>query len=557
MNILLSNNRFPNFGLAALLIVTIVTILVSPSFFVKPASAQTAPRVALVTRTIPIPASDIPYRDHLRSRGWSVSLIDDDRIRDSGESAIRGFDLVVISQSVYGSRIDARLRNASEPIIVSDHELYSQFGLTGSRSSDRGYTTASRRLDVVAPFHELAAGLNGDVIVSSKAKPMNFGKLGPDAIVIATAKDSASQPVIFAYDTGDEMAGGLTARGPRVGFYMSQAHPRLGNRDAWALFDAAANWAASNAPQGGGVAETPVAGEGTIAPENGALLGANISRENASSRYAEVLNFQRSIRRELDFVNRFHEFSSGLSSSFYWDRQHIEDGRTLMISWRATDNAGSTRGQPDPQRARKIVTGQFDRQIDAMATAMRDLEAPVLLRFNWEMDQDVGDNQYIGTPQEFIAAWRYVHRRFEQRGATNVEWVWSPRARSFAKNVGQTFYPGYDYVDWVGGSAVPINSFEDPVTIYSQWNQWAANIGKPQLLWIGLRENPNDSRWKAGFINQLRSVVSGEWSGVKALVYYSSNSPLGFDYTIDTTTASLNAFRNLACDSHFTPEHRC
>jgi hypothetical protein len=263
------------------------------------------------------------------------------------------------------------------------------------------------------------------------------------------------------------------------------------------------------------------------------------------------------VGRQLSIVNRFHEFSAALTSTFYWDRQHIADGRTVMISWRATDNPGSVNGQPDPQRANKIVAGQFDAQIRAMADQLRDLEAPVLLRFNWEMDQDRGDPQYIGTPQEFIAAWRYVHRIFQARGATNVEWVWAPRARSFSKDVGQTYYPGFDYVDWVGGSAVPVDSYTDPETIYSGWYEWAINIGKPQLLWVGLRENPDDIRWKADFIDELRNLTSGLWVGVKAIVYYHANSPLGNDYWIDTSNNSLRAFRALACDPHFTTTDSC
>lgn len=546
----LSNFLVSFSGLCALIT---AFIFLSPLPFAPAAHAQAAPRVALITRTVPIPGADQAYMDHLTARGWNVTAIDDDRIRDSGQTVIRGYDLIVISSTVYPDRIEARLNSAPEPIIVMELDLYPWFRMTGSNSGNWGYTTSSRKLDIVNPNSPLAAGFNGEVFVSSKAKPMNFGKVGSGAFVIAKAKNSTNQPVIFAYQAGSKLVNGSNASGPRVGFYMSQAHPKFANQDAWALFDAAAAWATQNAP-------TPPPPNNTtdsIALQNGTLLGGNVSNENSSSRYEAVRKFEGTIRRQLDIVNRFHEFSAGLESSFFWDRQHVEDGRTVMVSWRATDNAGITQGQPDPQRARKIVNGQFNNQIDAMARALRDLNAPVLLRFNWEMDQDYGDPQYIGTPSEFIAAWRYVHNRFEQIGATNVEWVWSPRARSFAKNVGQTFYPGYDYVDWVGGSAVPINSFTDVRTIYSSWNEWASNIGKPQLLWVGLRENPNDAFWKSRFIREIRTLAAGDWSGLKALVYYNSNSPLGYDYTIDTSSNALSAFRNLACDNQFTKVHDC
>ena len=295
----------------------------------------------------------------------------------------------------------------------------------------------------------------------------------------------------------------------------------------------------------------------SIAPDSGALLGANVEKGEQDTRYDAVVVFEDLLNRNIAIINRFHEFSAGLDSSFFWDRRHIEDGRTVMISWRATDNPGSVNGEPDPRRAIKIVAGEFDREIEAMATALGDLSAPILLRFNWEMDQDHGDPQYIGTPSEFIDAWRYVHDIFEERGVTNVEWIWAPRARSFSKAIGQTFYPGDNYVDWIGGSSVPINSFTDAQTIYGEWNEWASSLGKPQLLWIGLRENPDDSSWKADFIEELRQLTTNTWHGVKAIVYYNSNSPLGHDYRVGTSPQSLSAFRTLACDPHYSSTQNC
>ena len=529
-----------------------VTTLLAPLllFSLPHADAEAAPSVALVTRTVPVPSADAAYVSHLKRRGWDVTLVDDDRIRDSGRRVVAGYDLVVISSSVYPRRIEGRLRDAPEPIIVASPALFRPFHLV---SSGRGTSTSQQQLDIKRPNSPLAANLRGRVTVATRAKPMNYGVPGSGAQVIATLKGSTNRAAIFSYDRGDRLASGGIAKGRRVGFYMAQRQPTVANRDGWALFDAAAAWAAPEAPDP--VTENRLIR--AIAPSEGTLLGVNPMRGRTGNRYDSVGAFERTIGRDVGIVHRYHEFSAALTSGFYWDRKHIEDGQTLMISWRATDNAGIKRGEPDPARARKIVAGRFDRQIDAMATAMRDLEVPVMLRFNWEMDQDRGDPQYIGTPSEFIAAWRYIHRKFERRGVTNVEWVWAPRARSFAKNVGQKYYPGSDFVDWIGGSAVPINSYSDPVTIFGAWNQWAVNIGKPQMLWVGLRENPGDRQWKAGFFNQLRSLISGSWVGVKALVYYNSKSPLGNDYSIRTSSQSLQAFRRLACNSHFTVSDKC
>jgi beta-mannanase len=49
-------------------------------------------------------------------------------------------------------------------------------------------------------------------------------------------------------------------------------------------------------------------------------------------------------------------------------------------------------------------------------------------------------------PGEFARAWQHVHGIFDEAGATNVEWVWTPVAR----RVSAAFYPGDPYVDRVG-----------------------------------------------------------------------------------------------------------
>ena len=537
-------------GLSALLT---AAILFAPLPFTPPAGAQSAPRVALITRGSTAPGSDRPYVDHLRERGWNVTVVDDDRIRDSGANAIRGYDLVVVTPTVFWQRIKWRLRSAPEAIIVAKPELFPSFGMTASGNSNWGYTSSSRKVEIVNPIHEMAAGFDGEVTVATKAKPMNHGRVGQGALVIASARDTTNQPVIFAYGTGDALANGERARGPRIGMYMSQTHAGFANRDGWALFDAAAAWATPNAPP----VENNTVQFQPIAQQNEILIGADVAKERLASGYAATAVAESQLGRKFDIINRNHEFSAGLTSDFFFDRKHIEDGRTVLMSWRATDNPNSTNGSPDPQRARKIVAGQFDEEIEAMATAVRDLEAPILMMFAWEMDQNPGQPQLIGTPAEFIAAWRYVHRIFQERGATNVEWVWAPRARSFVRGEGQTFYPGSDYVDWIGGLSVPINTYEDPVTIYQSWFEFGASTGKPQLLWVGLRENPGDSRWKARFLDQIRSLASSQWASLDAIVYYSNISPLGYDYTIDTSTPSLQALRRLSCDPNYTSAPGC
>jgi mannan endo-1,4-beta-mannosidase len=54
-------------------------------------------------------------------------------------------------------------------------------------------------------------------------------------------------------------------------------------------------------------------------------------------------------------------------------------------------------------------------------------------------------------PEDFAAAWRRIHDIFTEVGAGNVIWVWSPNtAKAPDMPDLKEFYPGDEYVDWIG-----------------------------------------------------------------------------------------------------------
>ena len=67
-------------------------------------------------------------------------------------------------------------------------------------------------------------------------------------------------------------------------------------------------------------------------------------------------------------------------------------------------------------------------------------------------------------------------------------------------------------------------SYTGAQSLYASWNERAISLGKPQLLWIGLRENTGNGDRKADFFDERRRLKAGAWNGVKAIVVYSSNS---------------------------------
>jgi hypothetical protein len=120
-------------------------------------------------------------------------------------------------------------------------------------------------------------------------------------------------------------------------------------------------------------------------------------------------------------------------------------GSTPEITWEPWD-ASKGLYKPQPRyRLTNIINGKFDSYIRGWARTLAAWQHPVLLRFAQEMDGNWfpwGDYANGNRPGQFVQAWRHVHRIFEQAGARNVKWVWSP---AFARSSAQ--FPGTAYVD--------------------------------------------------------------------------------------------------------------
>ncbi len=55
------------------------------------------------------------------------------------------------------------------------------------------------------------------------------------------------------------------------------------------------------------------------------------------------------------------------------------------------------------------------------------------------------------TAADFVHAWQHIHDIFNEVGATNVIWIWSPNVINPVPSVQlKAYYPGDAYVDWIG-----------------------------------------------------------------------------------------------------------
>lgn len=135
-------------------------------------------------------------------------------------------------------------------------------------------------------------------------------------------------------------------------------------------------------------------------------------------------------------------------------RDLARSGITPLITWEPWD---PTVPAENRYPLRDIAAGLHDTYLRDQAARIRDIGAPVAIRFGHEMNGSWypwGAGVHGNTPADYVAAYRHVHDLFAAEGVTDVTWVWAPAALDSAAPPDLAgFYPGDAYVDWSGLTA--------------------------------------------------------------------------------------------------------
>jgi hypothetical protein len=189
----------------------------------------------LVTNESVLSAGNQALHDRLVTLGYSVIT----RL-DSAPVDYSGID-VMVTGSITGSNINGKYAHPDVGLVCVDS--WTHFGL----GSSIGFQNTVTDIEVINDSSPLAGGLNSGIhTVYGTAGYLvwstNYN--AATATIIATNPGVPTNPIVFAYEAGSEMAGVYaTTRHVGLGFH------RLVRADTtasgWALFDAAVAWARS------------------------------------------------------------------------------------------------------------------------------------------------------------------------------------------------------------------------------------------------------------------------------------------------------------------------
>jgi mannan endo-1,4-beta-mannosidase len=255
-------------------------------------------------------------------------------------------------------------------------------------------------------------------------------------------------------------------------------------------------------------------------------------------------------------------------------------GMLPLLTWELRPKAdmgpGSDTALPRPGYSlAEIATGSLDPYLRTYAHAVAALNLPLAIRLDHEMNgawypwsiysQKNGRDGKTGA-EWYRLMWQHVHDIFVQAGATKVIWVWSPNIITWSRSDFRNFYPGTDYVDWIGLSGYYRRSSEQP-TFDSTFGATLRKLrnpavfphaAKPILLSeIGATENGGS---KAVWINDLFTAFSApENADLVGFAWFhntvtSSPGEPGArtnDWRITSSKAAITAFRDGIADPAF------
>lgn len=228
----------------------------------------------------------------------------------------------------------------------------------------------------------------------------------------------------------------------------------------------------------------------------------------------------------------------------------------LMLGWGPANGKASLGCDKDYAGAvpfSQIIAGKCDTYIRNYATALKARPERFLLKFAHEMNGggQPWSSTFVGVaPSTFVSMWRHVHDIFVQVGVTNVEWVWGPIYISYpntAANDLHLYYPGNDYVDWVGplgynyynqmlGAPQPWYSF---TTIFdSLLKDFACQYAKPQIVnEFGSVEDASGANSKTAWIADAFAQAPN-YPFLRGLVWYNGrdNGNPNADFRITSAT---------------------
>ena len=268
---------------------------------------------------------------------------------------------------------------------------------------------------------------------------------------------------------------------------------------------------------------------GALPTDQASYLG--VYESGVLQSYQPVADFSNAAGTPPNLVGYYSGWEEPFQVSFA--EKVLSHGAATLLQWDPTGASVS-----------KIAAGGFDSYLRSFARSVRDFGHPVVIGFGHEMNAYWYSWGYKHLPPStFVAAWRHIVTLFRAQGASNVTWLWTLQADESGTGPIASWWPGAQYVTWVGIDGYYYHPSE---TFFSIFGQTIAQVrmftGLPILLSeVGVGPD-------AGQARKIPELFAGmQQYGTLGLVWFDIAQHQGIyhqDWHIEDNPAAETALRH-------------
>ena len=284
----------------------------------------------------------------------------------------------------------------------------------------------------------------------------------------------------------------------------------------------------------------------------------------------EIRAYENLIGRHLHSLLFFWAWGDGDLPSTHLKKIRDHDGYNTRISLHITWEPWQRKGVKDDSFSLSaIASGKHDAYIKRFARDCRAWKQEIRIRFAHEMihfnnPEIAGWYPWQDQPENHVKAWRHVRNIFNQEKASNVGFVWSPLNYPSWFDALRNYYPGKNYVDWLGIDGYNWGEDGKPEWPYDQnfsdlfYPVYHVFADHPEIfgnkkIMISETASTKDNKFggnKSLWIRDMFGRIKNEYPKIEAFYWF--NAKKEKDWRVNSSQKSLETFKEVLRDPYFT-----
>jgi hypothetical protein len=307
-------------------------------------------------------------------------------------------------------------------------------------------------------------------------------------------------------------------------------------------------------------------GKKIIPPESGVYVGAfpDMGSTEDSVTFARLKAFENLTGQKPLWVYFSNNWFGGIKFPAGEVKIIKDFGAVPFIRMMPRSDFSDTKSDP-VYSLQKIIAGKFDKELKSWAHDAKKYNEPLMVEFGTEVNGNwfpwCGFNNGKN-PETFRKAYIHIIELFRNEDVDNITWVFHVNYESTPDekwNSMSAYYPGDDYIDWIGMSIYGAQKQEDDWINISEIfdaaykNLSAISDNKPLGVFeFGVIEHERKFDWIKSFFDLLKSR---KYDRVKGISYWHSR----WDNTdgsvtnmrLDSSPDALRVYKEAISEKYF------